>query len=117
MKVSGNYTAVCMHNQSRDVGRKPGCPKRKCTQHKKSDIEAYVDPFTSVLSSQGQSAASSLPDNLLRVLCAVYTKYPKVMTKHSVNGHLVSLILFMQFSTWQQKCTYCYYTPSNLNWN
>jgi len=28
-----------------------------------------------------------------------YTKYPKVMAKHSVNGHLVSLILFMQFST------------------
>jgi len=33
------------------------------------------------------------------VLCTVYTKYPKVMTKYSVNGHLVSLILFMQFST------------------
>jgi len=30
----------------------------------------------------------------LRVLCTVYTKYPKVMTKHSVNGHLVILILF-----------------------
>jgi len=35
----------------------------------------------------------------LRVLCTVYTKYPKVMTKHSVDGLLVSLTLFMQFST------------------
>jgi len=33
------------------------------------------------------------------VLCTVYTKYPKVMTKRSVDGLLVSLILFMQFST------------------
>ena len=29
MKVSGNYTAVCMHNQPKNVGQKPGCPKRK----------------------------------------------------------------------------------------
>jgi len=28
-----------------------------------------------------------------------YTEYPKVMAKHSVDVHLVSLILFMQFST------------------
>jgi len=33
------------------------------------------------------------------VLYTVYTKYPKVMNKHSVDGILVSLILFMQFST------------------
>jgi len=33
------------------------------------------------------------------VLCTVYTKYPKVMTKRNVDGLLVSLILFMQFST------------------
>jgi len=39
----------------------------------------------------------------LRVLCTVYTRYSKVMTKHSVNCHLVSLILFMQFST----CKFC----------
>jgi len=31
----------------------------------------------------------------LRVLCTVYAKYPKVMTKRSVDSHLVSLILFM----------------------
>jgi len=35
----------------------------------------------------------------LRVLCTVYTKYPKVMTKQSVDGLLVCLILFMQLST------------------
>jgi len=37
----------------------------------------------------------------LRVLCTVYTKYSKVIIKHSVNGHLVSMILFMQFSTFK----------------
>jgi len=40
-----------------------------------------------------------LVQNSLRVLCTVYTQYPNVMTKYNVNGHLVSLILFMQFNT------------------
>jgi len=29
------------------------------------------------------------------VLCTVYKKYPKVMTKHSMDGLLVSLILYL----------------------
>jgi len=46
-----------------------------------------------------QICPKALDHGGLRALCTVYTKYPKVMTKHSVDGHLVSLILFMQFNT------------------
>ena len=45
LKTLGNYTAVCMYNQSKDVGRKPGDCRRKGSQNKKPDIEAYVDPL------------------------------------------------------------------------
>ena len=52
LKISGNYTAVCMHNQPKNVGQKPGCPKRKGpSQYKKPDIDSYVDPFLHNFSS------------------------------------------------------------------
>ena len=52
LKISGNYTAVCMHNQPKNVGQKPGCPKQKGpSQYKKPDIDSYVDPFLHNFSS------------------------------------------------------------------
>ena len=45
LKTSANYTAVCMYNQSKDIGRKPGDSRRKNSQSKKPDIESYVDPL------------------------------------------------------------------------
>lgn len=46
MKVSGNYTAVCMHNQPKNVDQKPSCPNRKGpSQNKRPNIDSYVDPL------------------------------------------------------------------------
>ena len=46
--VTGNYAAVCAHNQPKGVGKKPGNPKRKGpSQCKKPEFESYVDPFGS----------------------------------------------------------------------
>ena len=53
MKVSGNYTAVCMHNQPKNVGQKPGCLKQKGpSQYKKPNIDSYIDPFSHSSSSE-----------------------------------------------------------------
>ena len=43
----GNFTAVSTHNQSKSVGKKPGCPKRKgpAQYKKKPEVEKYIDPF------------------------------------------------------------------------
>ena len=61
MKVSGNYTAVCMHNQPKNVGQKPGCPKRKGPSQykKKPDIDSYVDPFLYQSSSSNEPHGST----------------------------------------------------------
>ena len=59
MKVSGNYTSVCMHNQPKIVGQKPNCSKRKGpSQDKKPNIDSYVDPF---LYYSTQSSSPSEP--------------------------------------------------------
>jgi len=54
--------------------------------------------------------AAKKPSVIITLLCTVYAKYRKVMTKHSVDGLLVSLILFMQFNTCKSRKTfvYCY---------
>ena len=44
LKVSINYTAVAMHDQSRSVGEKSSV-KRKGSSAKKPEIETYIDPF------------------------------------------------------------------------
>lgn len=54
-KIQGNYTAVCMHNQSKNVGKKPGYPKRKAKPGEKPDIDTYVDPLADVLASETAS--------------------------------------------------------------
>ena len=48
-KSTGNYTAVSIHNQPKNVGKKPGCPKRRApSQYKKTDIDTYVvNPLSS----------------------------------------------------------------------
>ena len=59
MKVSGNYTSVCMHNQPKNVGQKPNCSKRKGPSHdRKPNIDSYVDPF---LYYSTQSSSPSEP--------------------------------------------------------
>lgn len=46
-KITGSYTAVSTHSQSKNVGKKPGVPKRKGpSQYKKPEIESYIDPFS-----------------------------------------------------------------------
>ena len=45
LKVSVNYTAVAMHDQSKSVGKKSGNLKRKGSSAKKPEIETYTDPF------------------------------------------------------------------------
>lgn len=45
-KITCNYTAASTHSVSKNVGKKPGCPKRKGpAQCKKPSIERYVDPL------------------------------------------------------------------------
>ena len=47
LKTFGNYTAVCMYNQPKDLGRKPGDSRRRGSHVKKPDIETYADPLGS----------------------------------------------------------------------
>ena len=59
-KVSGNYTAVCTHNQPKGVGKKPGNPKRKGPSDcKKPEVESYVDPLSR--NTLQTSLASQIP--------------------------------------------------------
>lgn len=49
-KVTGNYTAVSMYSQPKNVGKKPGCLKRKAPSgYEKPVIDTYVDPFSSII--------------------------------------------------------------------
>ena len=51
-KIIGNYTAVSMHNQPKNVGKKPSCPKRKApSQYEKPEIDTYVDPLSGIMTS------------------------------------------------------------------
>ena len=44
LKASGNYTAVAMHSQSKNVGKK-SATKRKGAAVKRPEIETYINPF------------------------------------------------------------------------
>lgn len=60
-KIQGNYTAVSMHNQSKNVGKKPGYLKRKGKPGEKPDIDTYVDPLSDILAS-GTASETVLPE-------------------------------------------------------
>ena len=55
LKVSVNYTAVAMQDQSRCVGKK-SCAKHKGSSAKKPEIETYIDPFQQ---SEGESISTT----------------------------------------------------------
>ena len=59
-KTTGNYTSVSIHNQPKNVGKKPGSTKRKGpSQYKKPEIETYIDPL-STTSKQANSDVSQI---------------------------------------------------------
>ena len=53
LKVTGNYTAVSMYNQSKSVGKKPATSRRKGSSKSKPEIENYID------TAMGESGSST----------------------------------------------------------
>jgi len=62
----------CLHAQSvKDVGQKPGCPRRKGSQHKKPEIETYIDPLSHLVSCSFDSTIQPILQQSASANCSL----------------------------------------------
>ena len=88
-----------MHSQPKNVGQKPGCPKRKGSSQckKKPNVDRYVDPFCTLQSSNEphgstSSQTTSISDNITTdhhtiIIIPLHPLLPAVYLHHNRQSH------------------------------